>query len=135
MATQKESQPSKAAVGNFCSKVQRCVDQLVCGNRRLSMVQELRLIGIYVGVWRFVNSIGAAAGAKSMVRQKKCEYDVLLTRILTLHGSLEEKKLPLVKRYGTKATVWLGCFSFIGNYWYDPYLCYMSTLCIAIGSS
>ncbi len=134
MATQKESQTSKAAVGNFCSKVQRYVDQCVCDNRLLSMVQELRCIGVYVSLRRFVNSIDIAADAKSMVRQNKCECHVSLTRILILHGSFEEKKLPLVQRYGTKAAVWLGCFSFIGNYWYDPCLCYMSTLCIAIGS-
>ncbi len=70
MATQKESQPSEAAVGNFCFEVQCCLDQLVCGNRRLSMVRALRCTGVYVGVWRFVNSIGAATSTKSMVRQK-----------------------------------------------------------------
>ena len=33
----------------------------------------------------------------------------------------EDKKRKWTERYITKANVWIGIFSFIGNYWYTHY--------------
>ncbi len=137
MATQKKSQPSEAAVGNFCSEVQRCLDQLVCSNRRLSMVQAFRCIGVHVGVWRFGNSIGAATGDKSMVRQKKCECEACNHKDNDNEfAAYKRKSCHLLNVTALKQRCGWGVLaSLVITGTYEPHLCCISTLCIAIEPS
>jgi cycloeucalenol cycloisomerase len=36
-------------------------------------------------------------------------------------ASPSDRSTPFIQRYAVKATVWLGIYSFIGNYWYTHY--------------